>query len=79
MKEKSQVSVLMKAETDLRKQQISFKHELSNANSRLDSLTSLVMLNETFTSDKQKANKLLAKLFTDDDSMRVDKCDLLEL
>jgi hypothetical protein len=79
MKEKSQVLVLMKTETDLRKQQISLKHELSNANLRLDSLTSLVMLNETFKSDQQKANKLLAKLFTDEDSMRVDKCELLEL
>lgn len=37
------------------------------------------MLNETFKSDQQKANKLLAKLFTDEDSMRVDKCELLEL
>ena len=37
------------------------------------------MLNETFTNDKQKSNKLLAKLFTDEDSMRVDKYDLLEL
>ncbi len=37
------------------------------------------MLNETFDGDKQKANKLLSKLFPDDETMRIDRSSLLDL